>query len=87
MQPLPEKYETLICTLLFLMTRYSIEKDPNVCKAIVQHIDLLERHPNSIDPSILNTCKRLRNHWNGVSRYHTKAPNSRPISGLDTQIH
>ena len=83
-----EKTETIISTLLFLMTRYSMERDPFVCKAILKQLDLLENHPDSTDPNILNTCKRLRNHWSGVSSINQKAGQTRRYaSAIDTQIH
>ena len=83
-----EKTETIVATLLFLMTRYIIEADPSVGKAIVYHLDLLENHQDTSDPSITNTCRRLKNHWSGVLsvRSNNNGKKMSP-SNIDTHIH
>ena len=83
-----EKTETIVATLLFLMTRYTIEADPTVGKAIVHHLDLLENHQDTSDPSITNTCRRLKNHWSGVLSVRSNN-NCKKISpsNIDTHIH
>ena len=83
-----EKTETIVATLLFLMTRYTLEADPTVGKAIVHHLDLLENHQDTSDPSITNTCRRLKNHWSGVLslRPNNDGKKMSP-SNVDTHIH
>ena len=83
-----EKIETIISALLFLMTKYSMERDSCVCKAILQQLELLENHPDSMDPEIMNACKRLRIHWSGVASINQKVGERRSHSTvIDTQIH
>ena len=44
MSPVTDKTETIVATLLFLMTRYTREADPSVGKAILHHLALPENH-------------------------------------------
>jgi hypothetical protein len=83
-----EKTETIVATLLFLMTRYTIEADPSVGKAILHHLDLLENHQDTSDPSITNTCRRLKNHWSGVLSVKSNINRNKiSPSNVDTHIH
>lgn len=88
MPAVSEKTETIVATLLFLMTRYTIEADPSVGKAILHHLDLLETHQDTSDPSITNTCRRLKNHWSGVLSVKSNINRTKiSPSNVDTHIH
>ena len=88
MKPQAEDNDTLIATLLFLLTRYTMDQDPVVGKAILEHLELLQSHPKTKQLSLLNTCDRLRKHWSGALSIKGGVKNrySSP-KAIDTNIH
>ena len=66
MKPLPEDNDVLVSTLLFLLTRYTMDQDPLVGKAIVQHLEMLQARSKTSQSSLINTCERLCKHWRGA---------------------
>ena len=88
MKPLPEDNDVLVSTLLFLLTRYTMEQDPLVGKAIVQHLEMLQARSKTSQSSLINTCERLCKHWRGALsiRDSGKVQCCSPKS-IDTSIH
>lgn len=64
--------------LFFLMTRYGIDRDPNLANAIVQRLDALARHPlfGLMSLQERRTVTRLARIWRGRG----DTPASRQIS-------
>jgi hypothetical protein len=88
MKPQPEDSDIIVASLLFLLTRYTIEQDARVGKAIIEHLALLETHPKTFQPNLVSTCKRLQRHWDGIlSVGRTQKHNNMVSSTIDTKIH
>lgn len=54
---------SVIEALLFLVSRYQKKPDSQVRQAIIEHMGMLEPHPNVTSDSLRNTAKRLQNFW------------------------
>ncbi len=54
---------TVIETLLFLVSRYQKNPESRVRLAIVEHMAMLEHHPSVTSDSLRNTAKRLQEFW------------------------
>jgi hypothetical protein len=55
--------DTLTATLLYLMSRYKISEEADIHHLIIQHLDLLENHPQANSPSYKNLGSRLKKFW------------------------
>ncbi len=51
--------ETLVAALFFLMTRYANGQDQKLVQPIVDHFDWLAKHPDLVNSSLRQTCRRL----------------------------
>ena len=89
MKPLPEDNDVLVSTLLFLLTRYTMDQDPLVGKAIVEHLEMLKSHSEKApQSSLINTCERLRKHWRGtLSIQEGGKVQCRSLKSIDTSLH
>ena len=87
---LPE-IDVVITSLLFLMTRHAQNSDPAISRSIVEHLDLLEKHPDCSSSPLKNTSKRLKKQWRGfMSLDANKALIEKcgyPISNVDKNVH
>ena len=63
--PPQEDKDALIATLLFLLTRYTLDQDPLVGKEILQHLEMLQAYPKTSQSSLINACEHLCEHWRG----------------------
>ena len=78
----------LVATILFLLTKYSIDHDPSVGKAILEHLEMLQKHPKTSQPILLNTCEHLIKHWRSKLSIKSGCRNNcfEP-KVIDTRIH
>lgn len=60
--------DTVIASLLYLLSRPGAETEPTVSKAIVDHLHLLEKHPSCKTQVLNNTARKLRFYWNELRR-------------------
>lgn len=56
--------EVLMASIYYLMTRYVRLPDASVSQAIVEHLEMLEAHPNCDSEILRNAGKRLARQWN-----------------------
>ena len=61
--------EVLLASIYYLMTRYVRLPDPEVSKAIIEHLEMLERHPDCESEILANVGRRLALQW----RNHVQA--------------
>ncbi|MBM89957.1 MAG: hypothetical protein CMQ41_16465 [Gammaproteobacteria bacterium] len=87
---LPE-LDVVIASLLFLMTRHTQNTDPTICRSIIEHLALLERHPDCSSAALKNTSKSLKKQWRGLMSLDTNSLSSDkrgyPINKIDTNVH
>jgi hypothetical protein len=55
--------ETLVASLLYLMTRHRKSPQNSISKAIVEHFDLLAAHPDCQSTVIRDAARRLAKDW------------------------
>ena len=55
--------EMLVAALFFMMTRYASGKDKALVQPIIDHFDWLAKHPDLVNTSLQQTCRRLQKNW------------------------
>ena len=55
--------ETLVATLLYLMTKFAETGDKAILRLIIGHIDMLEKHPRTEGVNLKAACERLKKRW------------------------
>lgn len=60
--------DTLVASLLYLMTRQIKSPQDQICQAIVQHLDMLAAHPDCQSKVILDAAQRLSCDWRQETR-------------------
>lgn len=77
----PPSRDVLVASLLYLMSRYSRSPDAKVSRSIVDHLHMLEKHPDSEASLIERTAARLSKFWGQPSEQLGST------NVIDTKIH
>lgn len=80
----PTNYEVVLASLLFLMTRYARQPDPNVLRGIRDHLQRLARHPDQDSSFMVRTSERLMDQWLAIaaqSAGHSRQSTRLPLAG------
>lgn len=62
--------EVLLASIYYLMTRHARLPDPKISEAIIQHLEMLEAHPDCESKILTEAGKRLALQW----REYLQAP-------------
>ncbi|MBV1881487.1 MAG: hypothetical protein KUG82_07630 [Pseudomonadales bacterium] len=64
--------ELLISALLYLMTRYHSNPCPNIRKGIIDHLIMLQNHPNTRNSdTLIKSAQRLSIEWAELLESHS----------------
>ncbi|GAB5499625.1 MAG: hypothetical protein PsegKO_19360 [Pseudohongiellaceae bacterium] len=59
----PDYLDNLTASLLYLMTRFTVERTRSLAAAITHHLQLLEAATATSSGALANSAIRLREHW------------------------
>lgn len=80
----PTSYEVVLASLLFLMTRYARQPDPNVLRGIRDHLQRLARHPDQDSGFMIRTSERVMDQWLAIAAHsadHGQQSTRMPLAG------
>jgi len=63
-----EPIDTLLATLLYLMSGYAHSPETRLAPVIARHLDYVTGHPECRSGALSHTAERLRRHW---AQHHT----------------
>ena len=72
--------DTLVASLLYLMTRHSKSPQQSISQAIAEHLEMLAAHPDCDSNVILDAARRLACDWRQETRIQ-EMKLDKPVSG------